>query len=179
MGQVFSCGPCFKNRRESEPLDFNIGVEIKKDKQHNDASDNESDIDIKLNSSSEKLATKPSSTAASANEIENIEVSPRSEKNDRISIIGSSVTNHKIDKLEDDDTKRNKLEKMVTKNDDDSAKNIDNVEFVEKTVKDHSDIPAIEDKSIVPIGDEEKATKEDLNTKESSKKTRNFCYIKQ
>ena len=144
---------------------------IKKDKHHNNASDNESDIDTKLNSSNEKSATKLSSTAANADEIENIDISPQSKQNDRISIIGSAATDHKIDKLEDDDTNRNKLETIVTKTDVGNGKNTDNVEYAAKADRDQSDITPIENNTTVaPNRDEEKASKEDFNAKESSEK---------
>ena len=104
MGQIFSCGPCNKNKKDSEPLDFNIGVEIKQDKHENNDSDNESDIEIKLTASNEELATKTSATLDDTNETPKINNRDETKKNDEGSPVESTMSEKKLDNLANDGT---------------------------------------------------------------------------
>ena len=169
MGQIFSCAPCNKNKKDNEPLDFNIGVEVKEEKYIKNCSDDESVIDIKPDPLNEEKVVTSSGGIENAKVDNNIKNAKDAEKSVKSVVVESADSKQTISALEEDKPK-SIAETMEMKNNgvSNAAKT-----FVEEGNKDKTmahDISTIKDNNTMEktIG-LENVTNEALNVKQTSK----------
>lgn len=136
MGQIFSCTRCNKNKRDNEPLDFDIGVELKQEKGVENASYDESDIDSNLNVSKEKLDAAGSVNGDNNQANRNSIVGQVAENNDRNAVTKTSVFQGKELVPDDNKVKLSKSEEIRGDKQDNYSD--DNKDMVEGDINDQT-----------------------------------------